>query len=167
MNTITGAWCRFTGWYANCWELYGDDIYFGGNGFVGKAWSTNADAGTAISWSGLQAFNYFGSRGQTKRFSMFKPTFKLTGSPTIYGNLAVDFDTTAPAPQLAVVSGTGSVWDTGTWDSGMWGGYNFSAARQGATGVGYCAAPNLSGSAQGLELQWVSTDVLMEPGGFL
>lgn len=167
MNTITGAWCKFTGWYANCWELFGDDIYFGSNGFVGKAWSTNADAGTAINWSALQAFNYFGSRGQKKRFSMFKPTFKLTGAPMINGNLAVDFDTTAPAPSLAVVSGAGALWDTGTWDSGLWGGFNFSAAQQGATGVGYCAAPNLSGSALGLELQWLSTDVLMEPGGYL
>lgn len=167
MNTITGMWCNFTGWYAACWELYQDDIYFGGPTFVGKAWNSNADAGTAIPWSALQAYNYFGSRGQTKRFSMFRPTFKLTGQPTILGNMAVDFDQTAPASQLAVVTGAGSVWDTGTWDSGVWGGYNISRAWQGTAGVGYCAAPNLSGSALNLELQWISTDCVLEPGGFL
>lgn len=167
MNTITGAWGRFQGWYANCWELFGDDIYFGGNGFVGKAWSTNADAGNAIQWSALQAFNYFDSRGQAKRFSRFRPTFQLTGAPMINGNMAVDFDQTAPTSALAVVSGTGGTWDSSTWDSGVWGGYNFSRAWQGATGVGFCAAPNLSGSALGLELQWISTDVSIEPGGYI
>jgi hypothetical protein len=30
MNTITGMWCDFSGWNANCWTLYGDHIYFGG-----------------------------------------------------------------------------------------------------------------------------------------
>lgn len=167
MNTITGSWCNFTGWYSACWELYNDDIYFGGPTFVSKAWSSNADAGNAIQWSGLQAFNYFGARGQNKRLTQFRPTFQLTGQPVIYGNLAVDFDQTAPSSQLAVVNGDGSIWDSGTWDSGVWAGPNFSRAWQGAAGVGYCAAPNLSGSAAGLQLQWISTDCLMEPGGYL
>ena len=167
MNTITGAWCNFTGWYANCWELYGNDIYFGGNGFVGKAWDSNADAGADISWSALQAFNYFGSRGQNKRFTMFRPTFQITGLPMVEGNMAIDFDQTAPSSSLNVVTGAGAAWDSGTWDSGQWGGYNFSRAWQGAAGVGYAAAPNLAGTLNGLELQWISTDVIMEAGGFI
>ncbi len=167
MNTITNQWCNFTGWPAACWELYNDDPYFGGPTYVGKAWSTNADAGTAITYSALQAFNYFGERGRTKRYSMFRPTFQLTGQPIVYGNMAVDFDQTAPSSQLSVVSGAGSSWDSGTWDSVTFGGYNFSRAWQGASGVGYCAAPNITGTAQGLELQWISTDVILEPGAYL
>ena len=167
MNSITGAWCNFTGWEAACWELYGNQIYYGGSSFVGLAWSSNADAGANISWSALQAFNYFGERGRTKRFSMFRPTLQITGNPTIYGNLAVDFDQTAAISALSTVATTGASWDSGVWDTGQWGGYNFSRAWQGTAGVGYCAAPNMNGTSNGLELQWISTDCVIEPGGFL
>ncbi len=59
MNTITKQWCNFTGWPANCWELYADAPYFGANGYIGKAWTTQADAGQNINCNALQAFNYF------------------------------------------------------------------------------------------------------------
>ena len=36
MNTITGAWCKFEGWNAFCWELSGDKLYFGGENGVLK-----------------------------------------------------------------------------------------------------------------------------------
>jgi hypothetical protein len=38
MNTINGSWWKFTGWSANCFELFGDELYYGGNGTVYKAW---------------------------------------------------------------------------------------------------------------------------------
>jgi hypothetical protein len=164
MNTITGSWCNFQGWAAACWELFNDDPYFGGQNFVGKAWNTNADAGTAISWSALQAFNKFGN-GRQKRFTSFRPAFQTTGLPQINGGINVDFDQTAPASQLAVASGSGATWDSGTWDSGVWGGYNFTRAWQGAAGVGEFGAVNLAGTSLGMELQWLNTDVTMETGG--
>src|SRR5262249_39569 len=38
MNTLTGAWCRFTGQNANCWEVWKDNLYYGTNdGVVRKA----------------------------------------------------------------------------------------------------------------------------------
>ena len=30
VNVLTGAWCRFTGMNAVCWEVFNDDLYFGG-----------------------------------------------------------------------------------------------------------------------------------------
>jgi len=167
MNSITGAWTKFTGWSANCWEMLGDSIYFGANGYVGKAWNGNDDAGTAISFEALQAFNYFGSRGRQKRFSMFRPTFQSNGTPTIYGNVNVDFDQSMASPQLAINQQTGAVWDSGTWDVSLWAGDFFSRIWNGVTGVGYCAAPNIRGSTSGVTLDWISTDFVMEPGGYI
>lgn len=164
MNTITGSWCNFQGWYANCWELFNDDPYFGGNGFVGKAWNSTADAGSPISWAALQAFNKFGN-GRQKRFTSFRPAFQTTGLPTINGGINVDFDQSSPTSQLAIVSGTGATWDTGVWDTATWGGYNFSRAWQGAAGVGEFGAVNLSGTSTGIEVQWLNTDITMEVGG--
>ena len=39
MNTITKSWAKFTGWAANCWELWGDELYFGGADCIGKAFN--------------------------------------------------------------------------------------------------------------------------------
>ena len=81
MNTITTSWCQFTGWEANVWENYNDDPYFGGDGFIGKAWDdTYADNNTNISANVLQAFNYLGSRGVKKYFTRARPSiFKCNG----------------------------------------------------------------------------------------
>ena len=167
MNTLTGAWCNWTGQEANCWELFQDNMYFGGNTFVGKAWTGNTDGGAGIQWRALQAYNYFGERGRTKRFSMFRPSFEYTNAPVAYGNIAVDFDQSAPVPQLQMTGVNGSLWDAALWDSGTWGGPTFSRAWQGASGAGYCGAPNLSGTATNSELNWIATDVIMEGGGYL
>jgi hypothetical protein len=50
MNNITKSWCNFTGWAANCWELHIDDPYFGGDGYVAKAWNGNTDDTSNIAW---------------------------------------------------------------------------------------------------------------------
>ena len=61
MNTISGAWSNFTNMPANCWELWNDILYFGGNGVVYKAWNGTNDNGANIVGEALPAFNYFGS----------------------------------------------------------------------------------------------------------
>ena len=167
MNIITGAWCNFTGWNANVFEIYEDDLYFGGTNYIGKAWTTFADAGQAIPASALQAFNYFGNRSKLKRFTMMRPTFYATSSPSASGQINVDFDQAVATATLSA-SAVGSVWDTGVWDTALWGG-GLGLARQwqGAAGVGYCGAPSIATSTNAIELQWLATDVVMEPGAII
>jgi hypothetical protein len=63
MNTITGAWCRFTGWNAQCWALYNDRLFFGApGGKVCQADTGYSDNGANIVADGQQAFSDFGSR---------------------------------------------------------------------------------------------------------
>ena len=167
MNNITGAWCNFTGWNANCFEIYEDNLYFGGTNYIGKAWTTYADAGQAIPGSALQAFSYFGSKTQLKRFTMMRPTFYATSQPSVLGQINVDFDQSAAVATLATAA-VGGVWDAGRWDTAVWGGgLSISAQWQGASGVGYCAAPNIATNTNSIELQWLATDVVMEPGAIL
>ena len=168
MNTITGAWCNFTGWQANCIELYNDGLYFGGTSFIGKAWTTYADAGQAITAQGLQAFNYFGSQAQVKRFTMMRPTFYASSPPAVNGQINVDFDQSAATAMLSSSAAVGSLWDQGTWDNGIWGsGLELYRQWQGAAGVGYCGAPNVATSTNAIQLQWLATDVVMEAGAIL
>lgn len=168
MNTITKAWCRFTGWNANCWELYEDNPYFGGNGFVGKAWNGLTDNSTNINADGLQAFNYFGSPGQLKRCTMMRPTLLTDGSPSAATNVNVDFDTSDTTAALAFTASTYATWDSAVWDTGIWGGdLGVSRQWQGATGIGYALAPRLKVASQGIRVQWVATDLVLERGGIL
>lgn len=168
MNTLTGKWCKFTGWNANCFELYNDELYFGGTDYVAKAWDTAKDAGDAIAMDGLQAFNKFGSQAQQKRFTMMRPMLLIDSTQEVRGGINVDFDQTAPASALATVSFSGALWDTGVWDTALWASaLSVSKLWQGATGVGYWGAPHLQANISGAALQWVSTDVVLEAGGIL
>ena len=168
MNTITGAWCNFTGWGANCFELYEDDLYFGGSDFIGKAWNTNADAGQAIPTRALQAFSYFGSPAKLKRFTMIRPTFYASSPPAVNGQINVDFDDSPSTATLSAASAIGGLWDTGVWDTALWGAdLELSRLWQGASGVGYCGAPNIKTSTNAIDLQWLATDIVFEQGAIL
>ena len=168
MNTITGAWCNFTAWYANCLEIYEDDLYFGGTNFIGKAWTTYADAGQAIPTFGLQAFSHYGSPAQLKRFTMMRPTFYASSPPAVNGQINVDYDKSPATAVLAAATAIGALWDTGVWDTALWGsGLELSRQWQGAAGVGYCGAPNIATNTNSIELQWLATDVVLEAGAIL
>lgn len=168
MNTITKSWCNFTGWAANCWEIYNDDPYFGGNTYIGKAWDTLADNSTNINADGLQAFNYFASPGQLKRCTMIRPIFLTDGSPAVSANVNVDFDMTDTTGSLSFSSVTYGTWDSAMWDDGVWGGgLTVQKLWQGATGIGYCLAPRVKSASKNIQVQWVSTDLVLEKGGIL
>ena len=162
------AWCNFTGWNANCWELWQDDLYFGSDGFIGKAWDGLDDNGDNISCSGLQAFNSFGNDRIQKRFTMMRPILQSNGTPSILASMNMDFDTSNPSAPLAFTVTPYGVWDTGLWDAAIWG-TDLSVLKdwQGCTGIGYWAAPNMQFATKGIETQWVNTTVVFEAGGIL
>lgn len=174
MNSVTGAWCNFTGWQANCFEIYGDnqDLYFGGTTFIGKAWTTYADAGQAIPTRALQAFSYFGSPAQLKRFTMMRPTFYASSPPAVLGQINVDYDQSPATATLAAATAVGTLWDATAagdkWDAAIWGsGLELSRLWQGASGVGYNGAPNITTNTNSIDLQWLATDIVLEAGGIL
>jgi hypothetical protein len=168
MNTITKSWCKFTGWNANCWELFNDDPYFGGDGFVGKAWDTLSDAGVNIQSDCQQAFNYFRAPGKLKRWTMIRPVFLSNGLPTIYAAVNIDFSDAIPATPLSYTPTSVAAWDVDVWDVGAWGGDLTPLYQwQSVTGVGYCAALRLQSASQGIQVRWISTDYVWETGAIL
>jgi hypothetical protein len=170
MHTITKSWSRFTGIDANCWEVSGDtNMYFGGTGFVGKFYDTTSDAGTNIVATAQQAYSYFDSPGQLKRFTLVRPILQTdNGVPTVLCGISVDFDTQPLTNQIAFnpsIVNTG-IWDTSIWDNANWGGgLTTTKIWQGVTGLGFSASVNLNVASQGIELHWASTDYVMERGG--
>ena len=80
----------------------------------------------------------------------------------------MDFETAEPTANLSTPALVGGVWDVGVWDTAVWGDVQpVSRLWQGAFGVGYCGAPRFASTTTGLTLEYVSTDVVMEPGGIL
>jgi hypothetical protein len=160
MNTLSGAWCQFIGMKANCWELLNEDVYFGGNdGIVYKADTSGNDAGNALSADMMTAYNYYGIRGNQKRWTMCRP--QLTTDGQVNPGLAfnVDFRDDAPlsVPSTQIVAA--SLWDVALWDVGLWSGdVRTQANWNSVDGIGYCAsirlAVDISGSSTGLGGVW-------------
>ena len=167
MNNITKSWCNFTGWYANCWELHIDDPYFGGNGYVAKAWNGNTDDTSNIDGFGLQSFQSYGTALQ-KQCKMIRYHLQTNGTPAVFGNVNVDYNLADESAQLNFSTSVYGLWDSGLWDSAIWGaGLVPSADWQGATNIGYTFAPLIKTATQGIQLQWVATDLVFEGGGVL
>jgi hypothetical protein len=171
MHTISKAWASFTGINAKCFELSGDDMYFGGDGFVGKFWDTNADDGAQISATCQQAYSYFDTPGQQKRFTLVRPTFLVdVGTPGVYCGINTDFQTQNNLGKVSFESTptTTAVWDAATWDNDVWAG-NLVISRnwQGVTGLGYAGGLNLNMVSAGIDVHWLSTDYVMEKGSVI
>ncbi len=168
MNTISKSWAQFSGWDANCWELYNDAPYFGSNGFVGKAWNGFIDNTSNINGTCIQAFSAYGNAGNLKRWTMTRPIFRTTGTPAVYQAMNVDFNldlSTSPLTFSPILSGT---WDVALWDGAMWGAeFRIVQNWQGVQGVGYYGAPQMQVSSQSIDVRWVSTDIVYETGGIL
>ena len=172
MHTITKAWARFTGIQAYCWEVSGDNtMHFGGDGFVGNFYTASSDNGTNITATVQQAYSYFDSPGQNKRFTMVRPILQSDGGlPSVLCGLSVDFQ---PIDNSGAISFNPSsqsvgVWDTAKWDANNWGGGLITTRIwQGVTGIGFAGSINLTAVAQGIELHWASSDYVMEAGGVL
>ena len=168
MNTISKSWCNFTGWNANCWQLYNDDPYFGGNGYIGKAWNGYNDNGANITGYALQSFQTYGNPGNLKRFTMIRPIFRTNGSPSLLGNMNLDFDVNFSTAPLSFTTISAATWDSAIWDTAVWGGdLRILQNWQGVQGVGYYAAPQIKLSSSGIDTRWASTDVVYETGAIL
>ena len=166
MNTITKSWCQFTGWASYCWEIYGDDPYFGSDGYVGHAWDNSyMDDVNAIPTQTIQAFNYFGERGVKKYFTRAHPAIFSNGIPTIGVGMNVDFDTSDTTAPLGFSTIPYGVWDVGFWDAALWGSdLVIQSTWLGITGIGYCGAIQMKTASGVIQIQWASTDVVYQTG---
>lgn len=168
MNTISKAWCSYSGWDANCWCLYGESPYFGGDGFVGKAWDGYSDNGSNINAVALQSFQTYGNPGNVKRWTMMRPIIRASGTPSLQCAINVDFNfNPASLPSYSGVTDY-ATWDSGVWDVSAWGAdLDVIQTWQAVSGVGYYGAPQINSASQGIEVRWVSTDVVYEAGGII
>jgi hypothetical protein len=159
MNTITGAWCRFTGWNAQCWALFNDKLFFGapgGRGLPGRRRPERQRREHRR--QRLQAFNDFGSTSQ-KQFTAMRPVLNAnTASRRPARSTSTSTPRRRPRSPRARLDQPmgqpwGSPWSTTNGTMRVW---------QGAGGVGYAGAPHMVVSLKNGLCQWQSTDVMFQ-----
>jgi hypothetical protein len=183
MNTLSGAWCRFTGWNANCFAVFRDDLYFGGNdGVVYKADTSSCDQDEEVVAIGQTAYNYFGSRGVFKDFKLTQPLVTTDSDVAPALGLSTDFkdNETLVAPEIS--STVAARFDEAIWDEDVCPVVERNIADWAtAAGQGYCASLHFearAGNAGALSLwgraKWgrdgwsgdVPGDVIIRINGF-
>lgn len=177
MNTITGAWSTWNkeniGYSAACWDTFSDEVYFGGNGFVGHADFGENDLGNSILADIKPAFSYFDGLGQEKYFTMVRPIFLSDGTITPSFALCLDYnDTAPPTPPLSGGILGGSPWDTSPWDTSPWsinslGGSQVNKDWRTVGGIGYAASLRMATNTLNVSASLQSIDYVYELGGVL
>lgn len=166
MNTVTGAWCQFTGLNGGCWGTASDNLYFGGND--GKVYQANVgfqDSGNQINWTVQTSWQMPGGPA-SKFFKLVRPVM-LTGAGVSFAiGVDVDFLTQTPAGAVASAAVTGSVWPW-TWPA-IWGGSNNLDARWQSVGAfGTWASVHVVGATNGGSCLINSFELVAEKGGVL
>ena len=142
MNTLTGAWCRFTGWNANCFAVFKDNLYFGGNdGLIVQADTGAMDIGSPVDAVGQTAYNYFSARGSQKKFSALQPLISTDSATKPAIGMSTDFKSNARLGTPTTAGTDAAIYDTAIYDTDVY-------AVEGGTvadwttvsGVGQCAS---------------------------
>lgn len=168
MNTITGAWCKFTGLNAFCFETLGDKLYFGGVNGVFQAETDTNDNGSDITGEVQQSFSYFGDNTSQKHFKMVRPIFisETYINPLVTVN--VDFGLKSPQGIPSYSPTNAALWDVALWDVSYWVQDDILIKDwRSVNGIGYCAGIRIKSSSAGYRMSWQSTDFVYERGGVI
>jgi hypothetical protein len=182
MNTLTGAWCKFTGMNASCWAVYLDNLYFGGNsGLVYQADTSGLDVTEPIEATGQGAYNYYRSPGKLKQWKMLQPllTTDSTSRPAV--GISTDFKENASLGTPSAGQSASALYDEAVYDVDVYGIEGRTVADwTGVAGVGQCASIHFRASTGSSTVSvwgvsdwgedpWsgsVSGDVVMRLNGF-
>jgi hypothetical protein len=168
-NTLTGAWCKFTGLNANCWAVSDHRIFFGGAG--GKVFEFNvgnADDGATILSDAQGAYVYYGGQESEKHFTMFRPYLQTDNALNVQMGLGVNFAEAVVTAEVSLPEDSGSQFDEALFDEDFFGGgFTSQDEWQSAGEFGYAAAVRLKTATRAHAVRWFATGVVWEQGGIV
>lgn len=165
-NTETGAWCRFTGWYVTCMEVFRGQLFFGSTG--GEVWTANVsglDGRDTYSGTVIPLFEDAGTPASLKIAKISRPVSRANGVVNAICSVNFDYNQSSPAAPNATVLSDGNLWGVGIWGQSVWGQGVPTVINQGwfsAGGSGYAMAPVYqvtSGSVQPLDDELIRIDL--------
>lgn len=168
MNSFTGAWCRFKGWDASCFETRGHDLFFGANNKVVKANIGGNDFGGSILASWQSAWNYFGSRGVEKIYTQYRPNIRSTALLEVSTAVGTDFDDPVLPGNVLTSQPIGGRWNVDKWNTARWNsGETVYNEWVGAGNEGFNASVLYRTNSLNAQIRFLATDFLYEFGGNL
>lgn len=165
LNTITGAWCRFTGQNARCWAIFDKQLYWGGDSEIFIGDSSTADDGQNIVGDCTMAFDYMDLPANIKQWTLIKPILKAAGFPA--DGIETDVDFTFPSePSDGSLVGL----DLTEWGSPWGSPWGASLTTQddwcGIGDIGRCISLRFKLSSKRAAI-WYSTHYMFKPGGVI
>jgi hypothetical protein len=103
-NVQTGAWCRFTGINAFCWDTTDDNIFYGGTDALYQWDAGVTDAGEDITATLQTAWNTLGSQGHIKHATLLQPILNATANVQPAIEVFADFETGTPTATPTTIS---------------------------------------------------------------
>lgn len=177
MNTMTGAWCRFTGQNANCWTVFRDRLFFGGNrGWVFEADVNGQDSTGPIVADLRTSFQNFGNDASVKAFKMVQVLINRDGDIDPAIGIDTDFRDETVLASFPSELGGNSFWDVAHWDEDFWPVIVQSKRNWvSVQGIGQNASIRMrvtlakapAGISSEVKFQINGFNMLMERGGFL
>jgi len=142
MNTLTGAWCKFTGWNVNTFAVFQDNLYGGSNvGVINKMWTGAKDGSTPITATGQTAYNYFGQPGYQKRFTAVQTLITTSQETNPAHGISTDFKDNAVLGTPSAVTTSDAIYDTALYDTDVYAAESRSDADwHSVFGIGQCAS---------------------------
>jgi hypothetical protein len=180
MNTITGAWCRFLGWSATCFEIFQDSIYsiIGDNVYIMDIQNANdfmssTSQGSPVYAAVKTAFVYAGGRGQQKQYTLARPLLISAGSLSPLININTNLMDEPISGEVDVSSGIVSArWDYSKWQPASspakWGDSNIQFQDWvTVNGIGYCVALKMQVQLDTNKCDWQGWELQFMKGGLI
>lgn len=175
MNTVTGAWCRFTGFAAYGWTVFNNLPFFGGaGGTVWRALNSSQDNGNDRTGEVITAYQAFGATIANKHVSLVRPLLTISGPLEMQFAILVDYqplgdfqDATISFPLAGI--GDTSVWDGVNWDEAVWSFDEFNPMlwRTVTQRPGHALAFGLRAMSKYVNVRLNAIDLLFNRGGVL
>lgn len=170
-NTINDSWCSFgliaSPWNAATFCVLGNNMYFGGSGFVALCDTGQNDGGAQITGSLKPAFSYMKTDRQ-KMFTMVRPLLQTTGDVTPIMALNVDFQDVLPTGTPTFSSTGAALWNVALWDVSFWSiGPIVQKNWQTVTGIGFSATVYLQVASKLSIVNLLSLDYVLKDGSVL
>lgn len=169
MNSLTGAWCRFTGWNFNDFAVFNDNLYGAANdGTVKRCWTGSIDGSTQIDAVGQCAYNYWNRKGQVKRFVAIQPQITTDQDVTPALGISTDFRDNASVSTPSATSQASALYDSAIYDTDVYAVEGRTSADwTTVSGIGQCSSTHFrasTSSTSSVTIQFNGYNIIYEPG---
>lgn len=120
-NARTGAWAKYTGWGATCFEVFGERMFFGtADGRIIEAEVTGLDQSSTYTSICVPLFETMKTPATLKTGMQARAVLRAPGAVEAKLSLQKDYTINLPpAPDDISVTGT-NTWGSGIWGTSIW-----------------------------------------------